>query len=335
MSFTADIYNEILSDISISISSYHLDHFAMRLVKYDNGIMVAFAVDIKTLTRYAFFSVKTKISKNVFPHWKGVSIKITTLPDYGVDSYFVCLAQTYSSDSSVFEIIVEDLRSQLEAEKISENSLSVINRILLKWKKFFTSEKKIVLSDERQQGLYGELLFLTECIEFQGIEAVLHWSGSENETHDFYIGSHAVEVKTTSLQEPYYASISSEYQLDSEDVPGHLFLRFYALRKSQSSGERLFERIDLIRIKLIKNQSILYEFNEKLHQYGYFDELSDNYTCGYYQRDNYCFVINDDFPKITKRDLPNGIADLKYRVNIMLCMPYVKDLSSMFEILKG
>ena len=54
------------------------------------------------------------------------------------------------------------------------------------------------MSEERQQGLYGELLFLGECLDSQGVGAVSHWAGSEDETHDFYFGPHAVEVKTTS-----------------------------------------------------------------------------------------------------------------------------------------
>ena len=42
MSFTADIYNGILSDITAG--SNQTFPFAMRLVKFDNGIMIAFAV---------------------------------------------------------------------------------------------------------------------------------------------------------------------------------------------------------------------------------------------------------------------------------------------------
>ena len=44
MSFTADIYNEILSDIFSGTGQ--TSPFAMRLVKFDNGIMIAFAVNI-------------------------------------------------------------------------------------------------------------------------------------------------------------------------------------------------------------------------------------------------------------------------------------------------
>lgn len=118
------------------------------------------------------------------------------------------------------------MRRQLKAAKCNADSLPVIINVLAKWKNFFASNKELVMTEKRQQGLYGELLFLSECLDSYGLESVSHWAGSEDETHDFYFGSHAVEVKTTSMQAPYFASISSEYQMDNSDLPGKLFLRF-------------------------------------------------------------------------------------------------------------
>lgn len=333
MSFTADIYKEILFDISAGTN--HTSSFAMRLVKLNNGIMMAFAVNVISGMRSAFLSVSPDASKHRFPHWKGVEIETAVLPDYGIETPFVSLAQLPNSASYIFEIVVEDLRSHLEAAKNSEKSLPVIINVLTKWKEFFDADKELLMSEKRQQGLYGELLFLSECLDFQGADAVLHWAGSEDETHDFYFGSHAVEVKTTSGKAPYFAGISSEYQLDSSDIPGELFLRFYAFRTSRSSGEKLQERIALIRSRLNSNVSALQKFNEKLKKYGYFDEAADNYTIGYYPRELYCFAVRDDFPKITKEAVPLGVADLTYRINITLCMSYAQDINSVFEVLKG
>ena len=142
-------------------------------------------------------------------------------------------------------------------------------------------------------------------------------------------------MKTTSAQAPYFARISSEYQLDNSDIPGRLFLRFYALRRSNSGGEKLPERIAAIRSRLYEDVSVLQKFDEKLKKYGYFDEAADSYTVGYYQRDLYCFAVDNGFPKVTKETLPLGVADLTYRVSIMLCMPYAQDIKSVFEVLRG
>ena len=166
MSFTADIYSGILSDISAGSSQTF--PFAMRLVKFDNGIMIAFAVNIATRMRSAFLSVTSEAPKSRFPHWKGVEIETATLPAYGIDTPFVGLSQLPNSASDIFEIVVEDLRSQLEASENSKESLSVIIRVLTKWKEFFAADKELLMSEERQQGLYGELLFLSECLDSQG-----------------------------------------------------------------------------------------------------------------------------------------------------------------------
>ena len=333
MSFTTDIYNKILSDISKEyVQQLHL---ATRMVKFNNGIMIAFGVNISTKMRSAFLSVTSEVPKSRFPHWKGVEIEIAKLPDYGTATTFVQLSQLPNSASDIFEIVVEDLRCQLEKAENTENSMSVIIRVLTKWKEFFAADKELLLSEQRQQGLYGELLFLSESIEAQGLEAVSHWAGSDDETHDFYFGSHGVEVKTTSTQAPYFASISSEYQLDNSDIPGKLFLRFYALRKSYSGGERLPEIIAKIRKRLSSNIPFLDKFNEKLKKYGYFDEAADSYITGYYQRDQYCFAVVDGFPRITKDMVPLGVADLTYRIGIVFCIPFAKDMKDIFEVLKG
>lgn len=333
MSYTTDMYNEILSDISLGTADN--SPFAMRLVKFGNGIMIAFAIHIGTKKRVAFLSVTEKVDKNKFPHWKGIAIAPAKLPSYGIDTPFIALYQLPDNADDIFEIVVEDLRKNLEMAEYVGESLSVIISILAKWKKFFDSDKQLLMSEERQQGLYGELLFLDECLDEQGTVAVLHWAGSEDETHDFYFGPHAVEVKTTSTQAPYFARISSEYQLDKNDIPGKLFLRFYALRKSQSNGEKLSERILAIREKLSKDVANLQKFNEKLNKYGYFDEVADNYTAGYYERDHYCFAVERDFPKIIKEDMPLGVSDLTYKVSIALCIPYAQEMKSVFGVLKG
>lgn len=333
MSFTADVYKGILSDITAG-SSWTCP-FATRLVKFDNGIMIAFAVNIASQLRSVFLSVASEAPKNRFPHWKGIEIKTATLPEYGVNIPFVGLFQLPGSDSNIFEIVVEDLRVQLQSAENIEESLFTIIKTLKKWKDFFAADKELLMSEERQQGLYGELLFLSECIDSQGLDAVLHWTGSDDETHDFYFGLHAVEVKTTSAQAPYFASISSEYQLDNNDISGLLFLRFYALRRSHSGGESLPERIANIRSRLGEDILLLQKFDEKLKKYGYFDEAADNYTVGYHLRDIYCFAVDNGFPKIIKEDVPLGVADLTYRINIMLCMPFAQDIKSVFEVLKG
>ena len=59
----------------------------------------------------------------------------------------------------------------------------------------FSFDKDYVLSDNVQQGLYGELYLLDKLIYIKRAKKLLKcWTGCNSETHDFYCGIDAVEV---------------------------------------------------------------------------------------------------------------------------------------------
>ncbi len=333
MSFTADIYKEIQSDISNQFQTSPVH--AMKKISCNNGIDIIFSIHAQTGMRSAYFCIGSHSVTKRFPHWKGINIEVVKIPDYGTDDNYVGMTQLPLSAGYIFEIVVEDLRLEMDKAASSNDALLVLTAVLTKWKEFFQADKDLLMSPERQQGLYGELLFLEECLGELGYSSVAHWAGSSDETHDFYINSHAVEVKTTSVQAPYYAGISSEYQLDDHDISGILILRFFALRKSQSSGEKLQDIITRIRSKIADKDSILQQFNSKILKYGYLDEAAEYYTAGYFIRDHYYFKVSDNFPRLIKRDMPNGVVDLTYSVGISQCIPFAADKKTVFDILKG
>ena len=163
MSFTADIYKEICTDIAKNSRPNSV--YAMRMLKLSNGINIAFSINTLTYMRGAFFSVDAKATANQFPRWKGVDIVIAKLPAYGTDQEYVNVMQLPGSATDIFEIVIENLRSELEKCSVAEDSFAVIAAVLTKWREFFKTDKDLIMSEERQQGLYGELLFLEECLE--------------------------------------------------------------------------------------------------------------------------------------------------------------------------
>lgn len=333
MSFTADIYKKIHEDIAKDFQPNSA--YAMRMLKLPNGINIAFAINTRAYMRGVFFSVDSKAIANQFPHWKGVDIVIAKLPAYGTGQDYVSVMQLPGSANDIFEIVVENLRSELEKCSAADDAFAVIVAVLAKWTEFFKTDKDLFMSEERQQGLYGELRFLEECLGLFGPTAVSQWAGSNDETHDFYFASNAVEVKTTASQAPYYAHISSEYQLDSNDIPGNLFLRFYALRKSQSTGDKLPDIVERIRQVVSYVPQAAQLFTEKIQKYGYYDEAAEYYSTGYFIRDQYYFAVEDGFPRITKTAVPAGVTGLTYVVSVAQCMPFAADKNSVFAQLKG
>lgn len=333
MSFTVDLYKAIAEDMQKG--SVNGAPFASRLIRCGNGALVIYAINMITGMKAAYFAVGTAAPKNVFPSWKGIEIGLARFPAYSVNQEYVGLTQIPQCAEYIFEIVVEDIRASVDAAASADDALAVIVSVLAKWREFFQAEHDVLLSEERQQGLYGELLFLKESINVLGTTAVAHWAGSDADPHDFYIASDAVEVKTSCKAAPYSAHISNEYQLDTHDIPGGIYLRFYALRRSRSSGETLPSIVAHVREMLADDPSKLALFNAKLQKYGYFDEVADSYGIGYYIRDAYTFAVQDAFPRITKDSLMPGVSNTVYAISIAQCVPYAISADELYAVLKG
>ena len=333
MNYTTEMYTFIKNDIQ------NRDNYpgrnASRMLEYVNGIIMVFSIEIVSLRREAYISLADFPEGIQFPKWRGISIDISQLPVYGSDRYYVRFVQLPESEDYIFEIVVEDLRQAVARLQSSENGINTIIDILTKWKRFFQSEKGLVMTDELQEGLYGELIFLEKLLTSIGTSSVANWGGGVKETHDFYFGSNAVEVKTTSRKEPYSVQISSEYQLDVKDVADRLFLYAVALRKSKQSGERLPEIVSRIRDRLIGDSSMKMRFDDMLLQYGYIDGIEELYVTGFHIRDTYVYEVKGEFPQIIRTMLRPGVSKVTYELSLSQCTPYICSDEQLIRVLRG
>lgn len=333
MNYTTEMYTFIKNDIQ------NRDNYpgrnASRMLEYVNGIIMVFSIEIVSLRREAYISLADFPEGIQFPKWRGISIDIAQLPVYGSDRYYVRFVQLPESEDYIFEIVVEDLRQAVARLQSSENGINTIIDILTKWKRFFQSEKGLVMTDELQEGLYGELIFLEKLLTSIGTSSVANWVGGVKETHDFYFGSNAVEGKTTSRKEPYSVQISSEYQLDVKDVADRLFLYAVALRKSKQSGERLPEIVSRIRDRLIGDSSMKMRFDDMLLQYGYIDGIEELYVTGFHIRDTYVYEVKGEFPQIIRTMLRPGVSKVTYELSLSQCTPYICSDEQLIRVLRG
>jgi hypothetical protein len=269
------------------------------------------------------------------PKFKGLEVSRVRLYEYSKLDYYCELSPRNVADGEMFEVIIEDIRKNTDEVSTNNQMFNRVSNVLLKWRNFFAQEKNLLLSPERQQGLYGELMLLRSLIEWKGIGAVNYWTGADYETHDYYINNNAIEVKTTSTKSPYKMHISSEHQLDSDDVSGNLYVAFYALRKSTADGETLPEIINSIRNLLKENRLWVNEFDLNLQKYGYFDGLEKNYFTGYHLREMNYYIVKDKFPRIEKKQLPEGISNCLYHVAIDNCKGYIVEAKDIERMVKG
>lgn len=331
---TIEIYHALLQELQTN--AYDPNSRIHRQYTCDNNLGIVYSLSVGTRMR-AIDIPADMTNKNMhFPVWKGVTIGLVTMPEYATpNQLYIELQQMPGTESYIFEIVADDLRREIDLMPSQQGSTKATLKRLKKWKDFFTAGKLPILTGIIAQGLYGELLFLKELINRFGAISVNYWAGTNNETHDFYIGQNAVEIKTTSTQAPYMAHINSEYQLDDQDVNGNLYLRMYALRKDTSGGERLPEIIKSIRDLLSDDLHERNTFDDKLAKAGYIDAAEDYYQEGYTIREIYSFEIKDGFPRLRKKDIPDGIYKLEYSIAILESMDFAIEASDLLRGIEG
>lgn len=329
MTLTHDIYEDLNESLKEG------EHQTLsKLYTTPKGIPLIYAMDGNTGKRFLYFSADENVAE-IMPQCRGISIDKVHLYEYSPVDYFCQLSQNSEDEDYIYEIIIEDIRKNADELSDVQKMSARVSALLLKWKSFFAQEKSLILLPERQQGLFGELLFLKHLIDFLGTVSVSYWTGCDNETHDFYIKGNAVEVKTTSTKAPYKMHISSEYQLDDKEIEGNLLVDFFALRKSSSDGNRLPELISDIRAKLEDNPLMRKKFDACLEAYGYFDGLEDRYTTGYFIRENHTYCVKEGFPRIIRQNLAEGISGCTYDILISSCASFEISGDDKIRKLKG
>lgn len=194
---------------------------------------------------------------------------------------------------------------------------------------FFEFEKNYVLSDSVQQGLYGELYVLEKIISLKGSNIIDCWTGCNAETHDFYLGEDALEVKSSSAKGPEKIKISNEYQLDDTGVVGRLFLMYLKMRKSEIYGETLPVIVERILSKLTSVEKM--KFQNKLFKVGYLYQLPELYTVHFTVNDENCYKVVEGFPRITKHNISKGIGAVNYIVSLDACESFLITVETFYK----
>lgn len=275
-------------------------------------------------------------SKNAkFPEFKnfkfkGLFIEIFEF-EYAKELHIYLLDNQLKDIFSLFieNIVEEILKSVTENEALVETS-----NVVLKWKKLFDKINFQGLTIERQKGLIGELLLFNSLLDEEySIDALLEsWTGPDFNDKDYRFGSFGIEVKLTSSKVPK-VKISSERQLDNENLT-KLYLVLYVVEEVKDKGFSLNSIIEQIRTKINNNQNALKFFNERLLLIGYFDEDFENYKRQYAFRKRNFYEVTSNFPKLVASDLPIGLFDTKYNIELSAIEQFLVSNESILELIK-
>lgn len=218
-----------------------------------------------------------------------------------------------------FSYLCESVIQTILAEKTIMDAVRTFGNTLLRWKNLFECTSGIGLSKEEQQGLYGELRFLKKYLTSTTqlyYDIVQSYVGTNRAMRDFQGKNWAVEVKTTSTNNPQVLIINGERQLD-DTLVDNLYLYHCSVEVSKQAGESLPEMVHNIREILKDDIAACSLFNAKLFEAGYLDIHEPFYLKRHYKlRKDSFFCVKDKFPRIRENELRDGVGNVNYSISI-------------------
>lgn len=221
-----------------------------------------------------------------------------------------------SVDQDLFHGLCLTLVRSLSVAPDSGVALALALAHIKRWKAFLAGRTKRILTPEEVRGLVAELQFLRALYggRLTQAEAVEAWCGAEQAHQDFMFRDTAVEVKSLAGRDRSTVRISSEDQL--ETVLGDLFLVVHRLAEADEGGSAL--SLNAL-VAAIENElgdgDALEGLSSKLAAFGYVP-LPDYDKPQFLLRERRTYRVADDFPRLVRSGLPDGIARLAYEIEL-------------------
>ena len=332
-----DEFNQMLQELTDQNES---EFYKLRVLTADNPVLLA-GVDSGKLTRQIFLDlgyepIEDKLV-NSLPRWRGMTIRIQKYSKLFMlkEHYFLIFSQEDESGSDIFINVMQDMIESL-AVTVSQNDQTIyssIYQVLDKWKNFFLRGGFRRLSDEQQRGLFGELWFINEWLdEFPHSPPLIveQWDGPAKGRIDFRKSSYGLEIKTVTDKLSKTIKISNEDQLKLSSAVSTIFLYVCFLEKSKSHGISLQALSEEVKTKIAnRSERIARKFRDLLLSIGFKeDEYTDTY---YFVEKTEVYEASDSFPKLLKEDLPKGISNVSYNIDLTHCAEFERDKELLYQ----
>lgn len=173
----------------------------------------------------------------------------------------------------------------------------------------------------------GELHVLESLLEIDP-RLLAAWAAPMNGLHDFELSGHAVEVKAT-LGPGWRATISS---LDQLDTTGLERLDLIHIRLLESdAGSTLQDQIDRVE-RLLSDISAVRDFSNLLLQRGLApgDQIARSALRASVEQ-VHAWTVAGGFPRLRREQLPSGIIDATYQIDLRQLEAFTVPHDQMFE----
>ena len=235
-----------------------------------------------------------------------------------VDKMLIVIELYDSSNREIFSVLCADLIHSMPDSRDEKYVTDHIFRRLKTWKAIFESGMRGILSVEQQTGLYGELYVLRQLLQWHENKenVIFSWTGPDRDARDFQYMDWGIEVKTTVKSATNLVKISNKKQLDIR-LTGKLYLYRIALERLNQTGDSLPAIVREIG-KLLEDDTMAYDrFRYCLCQAGYSGTDEEEYgRYGYRLRDCELYDVHGSFPRIVETDLPEGVEEISYIINL-------------------
>jgi len=205
-----------------------------------------------------------------------------------------------------------------------ESSANCINKFqgvetvvarFIRWQKLLESGTD-GMSTEIIKGLIGELKFAEEILlKKYSLDVIIDsWLGPDGSDRDFVFADTWAEVKAVATGK-LTVGISSLNQLEVDDIGILAVAAIDITSSSDDNGFSFYSIIEHYRELLSNSPKSLFSFEGKLTNLGYFDrkEYYDLYfTFGGFR----LFKVDNDFPRLTSKNVRNEIATAKYDLSL-------------------
>lgn len=318
--------NNNISKIWAQLESEKHAGLVKRMFQYDSAFKI-YCVQNTIDHSYGIalsFVKGVKFNLKPFSNLSHLKVEVYEDSSFG-NSLLLCAMITDADKRDIFSYLCGNVITSIQKSTNITQAVKTFENTLLKWKNLFDLSHQRGLSNQEQQGLYGELLFLKKILEFapdNAIGIIQTYVGCSKAIHDFQGSIWAVEVKTTSTNNPRSLTIHGAQQLDNS-MFDKLFLCHCSLVATSKAGISLPDLICKLRQMLSSDLAALSIFNAKLFEAGYNDEDVHLYLDKYYQlRNMEYYQVKDIFPRIIAKDLQEGIGNIEYEIMIAACAPY-------------
>jgi hypothetical protein len=231
----------------------------------------------------------------------------------------------------IFSLFIQNILEDIIDTVTEKEALTTTLNVISKWKRLFDKINFNGLTIEQQKGLIGELLFFNFLLDNQKSSAsVLNaWTGPDFEDKDFVFGSVGIEIKLTSSKYPKIR-ITSERQLDGQNLD-ELFLILYTTEEVKENGFSLNSLVEQTRQRVSNSHDELKYLNERLLLLGYLNDDRDYYGKMYSLKKAFAFVVVSDFPKIIKSQIPLGVYNTSYFIELSAIEKFITEFEGLIQ----